>query len=135
MEYVHLGLGCPKIAMYVADCPRIILKILQEVAHEVAQEQYHALYEQNATQKVHVRISQLAVDDSIRDIRCGLHVYCIFTSVFTCISCLLQAQRCAGSLRAGTCQLLHAPCSESCIGVLSSPQSMPAAVVTDRIIA
>ena len=71
VEYAHLSTGCPKVAIWAADSPRIILKILQDTAREVAEEKYHALFEQNATQDVYVRISQLAVEDSLRDIRWG----------------------------------------------------------------
>lgn len=71
VEYAHLSIAEPKLAVWVADCPRPILKILSDTAREVAEDKYQALFEQNATQDVYVRISQLAVEDSLRDIRWG----------------------------------------------------------------
>ena len=73
MEFQHMvqwrGGALRSVALWLVEAPREIVALLQKAARQVAEEEFEALYAQNAKQEVHVRIAGIGVEDSLRDIR------------------------------------------------------------------
>jgi DNA replication licensing factor MCM2 len=67
VSYLHLSSAVPILAIWVADCPTDMLKLLDEAAMEAVRimfPNYHEIHEQ-----IHVRVTELPIHDSIRDLR------------------------------------------------------------------
>lgn len=74
VSYLHLSRAVPILAIWVADCPRQMLKLLDEAAMDTVRlmfPDYHQIHE-----AIHVRITHLPISDSIRDLR-QLHMDCL----------------------------------------------------------
>lgn len=67
VNYIHISQMIPIIAIWLADVPKQMLEILDEVAKEVVLSKYedYGLIQQ----EIFVRISDLPVVDSLRDLR------------------------------------------------------------------
>mmetsp|Transcript_3003 Transcript_3003/g.4568 ORF Transcript_3003/g.4568 Transcript_3003/m.4568 type:complete len:949 (+) Transcript_3003:31-2877(+) len=74
VSYVHLGEYAPILAIWLADLPRDMLGIFDEVLKEVVLEGF-THYTQIA-QEMHVRITDLPISDRLRDLRQG-HLNCL----------------------------------------------------------
>eukprot|EP00002_Diphylleia_rotans_P025588 TRINITY_DN5063_c0_g1_i3.p1 TRINITY_DN5063_c0_g1~~TRINITY_DN5063_c0_g1_i3.p1 ORF type:complete len:1064 (+),score=262.09 TRINITY_DN5063_c0_g1_i3:63-3254(+) len=67
VSYLHLSQTAPLLAMLIADAPAEVIPILDEVAYDVALEMfpnYDAI-----TPEINIRISELPITDTLRDIR------------------------------------------------------------------
>jgi DNA replication licensing factor MCM2 len=67
ISYMHLSQACSTLAIWTADCPRQMLEVFDEEAFAVVLA-YFPQYNQ-VHSSVHVRIADLPVSDSIRDLR------------------------------------------------------------------
>lgn len=67
VTYSHLSHKVPTLAIWVAECPSLILPIFNEVAFELVTEVFPA-YE-NIYKQVYVRIRDLPIEDNLRDLR------------------------------------------------------------------
>ena len=59
----------PNPTIWLADQPREMLEILHKAAKDVAREEFRELFENEAYLEVYVRIIDLPIADSLRDIR------------------------------------------------------------------
>lgn len=59
----------PNPAIWLADQPREMLQILHKAAKDVAREEYRELFENEEYMEVYVRVTELPIADSLRDIR------------------------------------------------------------------
>lgn len=59
----------PNPAIWLADQPREMLQILHKAAKDVAREEFRELFENEEYMEVYVRITDLPIADSLRDIR------------------------------------------------------------------
>lgn len=59
----------PNPAIWLADQPREMLEILHKAAKDVASEEFRELFENEEHMEVYVRITNLPIADSLRDIR------------------------------------------------------------------
>ena len=69
VSFPHLAVTMPNPAIWVADHPRVILDIFHKAAKDVAREEYRELFQNEEHLEVYVRITDLPIQDSIRDIR------------------------------------------------------------------
>lgn len=82
INYSHLSIANPRLAIWVADVPTEMLKIFDEVAYQgknclfmkMISIYYKAVLEMfpeygKISQEIHVRITDLPISDSLRDIR------------------------------------------------------------------
>jgi hypothetical protein len=69
-RHMHVMHGMRPVAAACADAPREVLRLLDAAAAEAVFDAYPEYEEIH--QDVHVRITGLPVDDSIRDLRCAL---------------------------------------------------------------
>ena len=72
--YQHLAGSVPILAIWVADAPREMLELLDSAAMDVVRimfPHYHTIFS-----KIHVRITELPIQDSIRDLR-QVHMGCL----------------------------------------------------------
>lgn len=67
VTYSHLSLKIPTLAIWVAECPALVLPIFNEIAFELVTEVFPA-YE-NVYKQVFVRIRDLPIEDNLRDLR------------------------------------------------------------------
>lgn len=67
LNYVQWIDSCPELAIWLADCPRPFLEILEEEANKFVS-RHHPNYSK-IHEKIHLRISHLPVEDKIRHIR------------------------------------------------------------------
>eukprot|EP00939_MAST-03C_sp_MAST-3C-sp1_P003584 g3584.t1 len=67
VDYTHISARLPQVAIWLADAPREILDIFDEVAKEEVLRQYPNYEDTHRT--IHVRITDLPICDSIRDLR------------------------------------------------------------------
>ena len=74
VNYHHLSQAVPILAIWVADAPKEMLKLLDEAAMDTVRIMFPD-YEQ-IHQTVHVRITDLPIEDPIRDLR-QAHVNCL----------------------------------------------------------
>ena len=74
VSYLHLSQSVPILAIWVADCPKEMFKLLDEAAMEVVRIMFPD-YDQ-IHQAIHVRITNLPIQDSIRDLR-QCHMGCL----------------------------------------------------------
>ena len=74
VNYHHLSHAVPILAIWVADAPREMLKLLDEAAMEVVRVVFPDYDLIHPT--VHVRITDLPIEDPIRDLR-QAHVGCL----------------------------------------------------------
>lgn len=79
-RHMHLMPGMRPVAAACADAPREVLRLLDVAAAEAVFDAYPE-YE-SIHQDIHVRITGLPVDDSIRDLRCGGCVIGVMGTVF-----------------------------------------------------
>ena len=59
----------PNPAIWLADQPREMLEILHRAAKDVASEEFRELFKNEEHMEVYVRITNLPIADSLRDIR------------------------------------------------------------------
>lgn len=67
VSYLHLSQAVPLLAVWLADVPKEMLQIMNEVAHEAVLAtfpDYDAIHDE-----IYVRISQLPIADSLRELR------------------------------------------------------------------
>lgn len=69
VNFVHLAQTMPNPAIWLADNPRPMLEIFHKAAKDVAREQYRELFENEEHLEVYVRVTDLPITDSIRDLR------------------------------------------------------------------
>jgi len=74
VSYMHLSKKVPILAIWVADAPKAMLELLDTAAMEVVRIMFPT-YEK-IQQKIHVRITHLPIQDSIRDLR-QVHMGCL----------------------------------------------------------
>nr|WCZ58478.1 DNA replication licensing factor MCM2 [Andalucia godoyi] len=74
VDFLHLSQAAPALALWVADAPAEMLRILDDVAIDVVLMSYPN-YE-NIAPEIHVRLANLPVADSLRDIR-QIHLNCL----------------------------------------------------------
>ncbi|KAJ3385595.1 MCM DNA helicase complex subunit [Lobulomyces angularis] len=67
ISYIHLSETAPILAYYVSSCPTELLKIFDEVALEVVLDVFENY--KNIKSEVHVRITDLPVKESLRELR------------------------------------------------------------------
>ena len=67
VSYTHLCSTLPTIAVWVADAPRALLDVLHGAAYEVALEEFPEFG--SIRREVFVRIADLPIQDSVRDLR------------------------------------------------------------------
>ena len=68
VSYAQLSEMCPILAVWVADKPKLLLPVFDAVAAEAVKEKYER-YIGDIVPEVHVRISELPVSDSLRELR------------------------------------------------------------------
>lgn len=74
VSYLHLSQAVPILAIWVADQPKEMLELLDQAAMEAVRimfPNYHEIHDQ-----IHVRINDLPIHDSIRDLR-QVHMGCL----------------------------------------------------------
>eukprot|EP00475_Leptophrys_vorax_P037027 TRINITY_DN6332_c0_g2_i1.p1 TRINITY_DN6332_c0_g2~~TRINITY_DN6332_c0_g2_i1.p1 ORF type:complete len:919 (-),score=211.60 TRINITY_DN6332_c0_g2_i1:100-2856(-) len=67
VNFPHLSQACPVLSVWIADCPKQVLELLDEETYSVVLlmfPQYNQVHP-----AVHVRITDLPISDSIRDLR------------------------------------------------------------------
>ncbi len=67
VKYSHLSEAYPKLGVWTADAPSVMLEVMDSAAQEVVAqlfEHYGAI-----AANIHVRIAELPLMDSIRDLR------------------------------------------------------------------
>lgn len=75
VSYLHLSQGVPLLAVWVADMPREMLELMNQVARKVALERFPARPDDRADEEaksrleVFVRITHLPIADSLRELR------------------------------------------------------------------
>ena len=74
VSYLHLSHNVPILAIWVADVPTLMLELLDAAALEVVRIMFPD-YER-VRQSIHVRITELPIHDSIRDLR-QVHMGCL----------------------------------------------------------
>jgi DNA replication licensing factor MCM2 len=74
VNYSHLSLKIPTLAIWVAECPALTLPIFNEVAFELVTEVFPA-YE-GIFHQVYVRIRDLPIEDNLRDLR-QIHLHAL----------------------------------------------------------
>eukprot|EP00808_Paulinella_micropora_P010771 g2105.t1 len=67
ISYLHLSQATPNLAVWVADEPSSILKLFGEEAMTIALTMYP--HYKSVTKDIHVRITQIPIVDSLRDLR------------------------------------------------------------------
>ena len=67
VTYSHLSNNMPTIAIWVAECPSLVLPILNDVAFELTAEVFPSY--DNIFKQVYVRIRDLPIEDNLRDLR------------------------------------------------------------------
>ena len=74
VSYIHLGDGVPILAIWLADVPKDMIEIFDEVLEEVVKKEF-PYYSQIST-KLFIRITDLPISDRLRDLRQG-HLNCL----------------------------------------------------------
>lgn len=69
VSFKDLAVTMPNPAIWVADNPRTMLEIFHKAAKDVAREEFRELFENDEHLEVYVRIVDLPIVDSIRDLR------------------------------------------------------------------
>ena len=93
VSFADMAQVMPNPAIWLADQPREMLQILHKAAKDVAREEYRELFENEEYMEVYVRVTELPIADSLRDIR---HVHlnsCLkadFNDAATLLEKLLQ---------------------------------------------
>jgi len=67
VSYLHLSSSLPSLAIWTADCPRIMIDLFNQVA-TICASQFYPGYEM-IQKGIHVRIEELPVSDKLRDLR------------------------------------------------------------------
>lgn len=67
VTYGHLSTKIPTLAIWIAECPSLILPILNNVAFELVNEVFPAF--ESIYKQVYVRIKDLPIEDNLRDLR------------------------------------------------------------------
>ena len=70
MSYLHISQAYLDLAMLVPDCPAAVLPLFHKAARDAVLAdfpEYHGIHEE-----VFVRITELPIEDSIRELRCAL---------------------------------------------------------------
>mmetsp|Transcript_15174 Transcript_15174/g.45748 ORF Transcript_15174/g.45748 Transcript_15174/m.45748 type:complete len:886 (-) Transcript_15174:420-3077(-) len=67
VSYAHISQAMPILAVWVADVPNQMFQIFNRVAYEVCQEIFEDIHQ--VVSEVYVRIKDLPISDSIRDLR------------------------------------------------------------------
>ena len=109
VSFQHLGESAPQLAIWLADQPRDMLEVFDEVLMEVVKSDGFFPNYDKITREVKVRITDLPIDDKLRNLRqCHLNtlikVHGVVTRRTTVFPKLLAiAYRCV------SCQTLHGP--------------------------
>jgi len=74
VSFEHLCDVMPQPSIWLADQPRQMLEIFHKAAKDVARESFRELFENEEYMEVYVRITDLPVSDTIRDIRHHPHL-------------------------------------------------------------
>jgi DNA replication licensing factor MCM2 len=74
VSYLHLGDEVPILAIWLADVPKDMIEIFDEVLEEMVKKQFP--YYSQITTKLFVRITDLPISDRLRDLRQG-HLNCL----------------------------------------------------------
>ena len=69
VSFEDMAQTMPNPAIWLADQPREMLEILHKAAKDVASEEFRELFENEEHMEVYVRITNLPIADSLRDIR------------------------------------------------------------------
>lgn len=83
VSFMELSHKAPTLAVFVADAPTEMLKIFDETAFEVVLAQFKRYGHGGiGLQELHVRITELPICDSLRDIR-KIHLNTLIKATFT----------------------------------------------------
>ena len=74
VSYIHLGDAVPILAVWLADVPKDMIDIFDEVLEEIVKREF-PYYSQIST-KLFIRITELPISDRLRDLRQG-HLNCL----------------------------------------------------------
>ena len=77
VSFEDLAAVMPNPAIWLADQPKEMLQILHKAAKDVASEEFRELFENEKHLEVYVRITDLPIADSLRDIRHVLQSHCL----------------------------------------------------------
>ena len=86
MSYLHISQAHLDLAMLVPDCPAAVLPLFHKAARDAVLAdfpEYHGIHEE-----VFVRITELPIEDSIRELRCGARLS--GPTLGSCVECALH---------------------------------------------
>jgi len=123
VSYMHLSQATPVLAMWLADAPKDILGIFDEVLHEAVRTTFPEY--DGIQDELHVRICELPVMDSIRDLReVHLNAFIKISGVVTRRSAVFPQLRLL-KYTCLTCNYLLGPFQHSGTGAEIRPGSCP----------